>query len=290
MRTRGLAPSGPATRSAAGTWSLPTLRHDRREGPRRLPHGAFVRGRVSVAAWFTTARPLSSPLYLSTLALVEVRAVRQNAGPELAEVLGHPSVVLGELDAAAAAQVRPAAHRRRRVRRNGRARGARRSEPGLARAERRPRPATPRRPRARHRPTVKSRVHESKASVGSSTKSTGMERKTILPSLSLVLHCRKIHSLLDKHRGTRLVSAARDARSSTRASRAAGTSRRFTSALTPKRKGAWDGLWLLTVLGAAWPNSHPSAPPHRACGRPAPSAPSDDRSPPSREFSTPPCL
>ncbi len=34
-----------------------------------------------------------------------MRAVRPDAGPELAEVLGHPSVVLGELDAAAAAQV-----------------------------------------------------------------------------------------------------------------------------------------------------------------------------------------
>ena len=30
-----------------------------------------------------------------------MRAVRPDAGPELAEVLGHPSVVLGELDAAA---------------------------------------------------------------------------------------------------------------------------------------------------------------------------------------------
>jgi hypothetical protein len=65
----------------------------------------FVRGRVSAAAWFATARTLSSPLYLPTLALAEVRAVRPDAGPELAEVLGHPSVVLGELDAATAAQV-----------------------------------------------------------------------------------------------------------------------------------------------------------------------------------------
>jgi hypothetical protein len=32
------------------------------------------------------------------LALGEVRAVRPDAGPELAELLGHPSVVLGELD------------------------------------------------------------------------------------------------------------------------------------------------------------------------------------------------
>jgi len=44
-------------------------------------------------------------LYLPTLALAEVRAVRPDAGPLLAEVLAHPSVILGELDAAAAAEV-----------------------------------------------------------------------------------------------------------------------------------------------------------------------------------------
>ncbi|MGH3930090.1 MAG: hypothetical protein ACRDTF_08955 [Pseudonocardiaceae bacterium] len=66
---------------------------------------ALVRGRVSAEAWFATARTLSLPLYLPALALAEVRAVRPDAGPELAEVLGHPSVVLGELDAAAAGQV-----------------------------------------------------------------------------------------------------------------------------------------------------------------------------------------
>lgn len=66
---------------------------------------ALVRGRVSAAAWFATARTLSLPLYLPTLALAEVRAVRPDAGPQLAEVLGHPSLVLGELDATAARQV-----------------------------------------------------------------------------------------------------------------------------------------------------------------------------------------
>ncbi|MGH3755182.1 MAG: hypothetical protein ACRDRP_21315 [Pseudonocardiaceae bacterium] len=64
---------------------------------------ALVRGRVSAAAWFATARAL--PLYLPTLALAEVRAVRPDAGPQLAEVLGHPSVVLGELDAVGAGHV-----------------------------------------------------------------------------------------------------------------------------------------------------------------------------------------
>lgn len=66
---------------------------------------ALVRGRVSAAAWFATARTMSLPLYLSTLALAEVRAVRPDAGAQLAELVGHPSVVLGELDATAASQV-----------------------------------------------------------------------------------------------------------------------------------------------------------------------------------------
>ncbi|MGH3530065.1 MAG: hypothetical protein ACRDS0_28450 [Pseudonocardiaceae bacterium] len=66
---------------------------------------ALVRGRLSAMAWFDTAFALSLPLYLPILALAEVRAVRPDAGPQLAEVLGHPSVVLGELDAATADQV-----------------------------------------------------------------------------------------------------------------------------------------------------------------------------------------
>ncbi len=66
---------------------------------------ALVRGRVAAAAWFATARTMSLPLYLPTLALAEVRAVRPDSGPQLAEVLGHPSVVLGELDAVSAGQV-----------------------------------------------------------------------------------------------------------------------------------------------------------------------------------------
>lgn len=56
-------------------------------------------------AWFATARTLNIALYVPALALVEVRAVRPDAAPQLAEVLSHPSVVLGELDAATAAQV-----------------------------------------------------------------------------------------------------------------------------------------------------------------------------------------
>ncbi|HSZ29222.1 MAG TPA: hypothetical protein VK784_05615 [Pseudonocardiaceae bacterium] len=66
---------------------------------------ALVRGQVSAAAWFATARAMSLPLYLPTLALAEVRAVRPDAGAQLAEVVGHPSVVLGEFDAVGAGHV-----------------------------------------------------------------------------------------------------------------------------------------------------------------------------------------
>lgn len=66
---------------------------------------ALVRGRLSAVAWFATAKATGLTLYLPSLALNEVRAVRPDAGPQLAEVLGHPSVVLGELDATAAGQV-----------------------------------------------------------------------------------------------------------------------------------------------------------------------------------------
>jgi hypothetical protein len=66
---------------------------------------ALVRGSLAAGAWLDTARLVGLALYLPTLTLTEVRAIRPDAGPELAELLGHPSIVLGELDAAAAAQV-----------------------------------------------------------------------------------------------------------------------------------------------------------------------------------------
>lgn len=66
---------------------------------------ALVRGRLSAVAWFATAEATGIVLYLPALALAEVRAVRPDASAELAEVLGHPTVVLGELDAANARQV-----------------------------------------------------------------------------------------------------------------------------------------------------------------------------------------
>lgn len=42
---------------------------------------------------------------MPSLALAEVRAVRPDAGPQLADLVGHTQVVLGELDAGAAAAV-----------------------------------------------------------------------------------------------------------------------------------------------------------------------------------------
>ena len=53
----------------------------------------------------TTARALSAPLYLPALAVQEVRTVRPDAGGALAELLGHPSVVLAEADAVTARQI-----------------------------------------------------------------------------------------------------------------------------------------------------------------------------------------
>jgi hypothetical protein len=60
---------------------------------------------LSAVAWFATAETAGLALYLPTLALAEVRAVRPDAAEELAEVLGHSMIVLGELDAANARQV-----------------------------------------------------------------------------------------------------------------------------------------------------------------------------------------
>lgn len=66
---------------------------------------AFVQGSIAADAWFATVRVLSRPLYLPLLALTEVRAVRPDTGPELADLLAHPSIVLGELDSATAREV-----------------------------------------------------------------------------------------------------------------------------------------------------------------------------------------
>jgi predicted nucleic acid-binding protein len=66
---------------------------------------ALVRGRLSALAWFATVKITGLTLYLPALALAEVRAVRPDAGSQLAEALGHPSVVLGDLDAADAREV-----------------------------------------------------------------------------------------------------------------------------------------------------------------------------------------
>lgn len=66
---------------------------------------ALARRRHSALVWFDIAPTLGLTLFLPSLALTEVRAVRPDAAPLLADLLTHPSVVLGELDAAAAGQV-----------------------------------------------------------------------------------------------------------------------------------------------------------------------------------------
>lgn len=60
---------------------------------------ALVRGHLGAVAWISTARQVGIALYVPSRALTEVRAVLLDAGPQLAELLGHPSVILGELDA-----------------------------------------------------------------------------------------------------------------------------------------------------------------------------------------------
>lgn len=66
---------------------------------------ALVRGSIAANAWFATMRALARPLYLPSLALVEVRTVRPDSGQELADLLAHPTVVLGEIDSPTAAAV-----------------------------------------------------------------------------------------------------------------------------------------------------------------------------------------
>lgn len=66
---------------------------------------ALARRRFSALVWFDIAPTLGLTLYLPNLALAEVRAVRPDAAPLLADLLTHPSVVVSELDAAAARQV-----------------------------------------------------------------------------------------------------------------------------------------------------------------------------------------
>lgn len=66
---------------------------------------ALARRRPAALAWFDTARLVGIALYVPRLALEEVRTVRPDAAPLLADLLSHPSVVLGEIDAAIAYQI-----------------------------------------------------------------------------------------------------------------------------------------------------------------------------------------
>ena len=65
----------------------------------------LARRRPAAFAWLRTARVLGIALYLPAFALAEVRAVRPDAASLLADLLTHPSVLIGELDAVLAEQV-----------------------------------------------------------------------------------------------------------------------------------------------------------------------------------------
>ena len=61
---------------------------------------AVVRHRLAALTWIDVARSAGIVLDVPTLAIAEVRALRQDAGPDLADLLGHSWVVLGDLDTA----------------------------------------------------------------------------------------------------------------------------------------------------------------------------------------------
>ena len=88
--------------------------------------------------------PLGLTLYVPNVALTEVRAVRPDAAPLLADVLTYPSVIFGELDAATAGQVDQLLLDADVF--DGCALRAHRPHPRLAGIDRRPRQASPRRP------------------------------------------------------------------------------------------------------------------------------------------------
>ncbi|WP_018333425.1 PIN domain-containing protein [Actinomycetospora chiangmaiensis] len=71
---------------------------------------AILDPRRAANVWLITAREASTPLYLPSLALTEVRALRTPAATpealtELYELLEHPSVVRRDLDPSTAAEV-----------------------------------------------------------------------------------------------------------------------------------------------------------------------------------------
>ncbi len=66
---------------------------------------ALARRRFSALVWFDIAPTLGLTLYVPSLALTEVRAVRPDAAPLLADLLTHPSVIVGELDSVTAERV-----------------------------------------------------------------------------------------------------------------------------------------------------------------------------------------
>jgi hypothetical protein len=97
---------GLAKRRSGGATPSPLIpRRDQRENPRRLRPRRISTTETCRARVVDTARLVGIALYLPRLALEEVRAVRPDAAPLLADLLSHPSVVLGEIDSATAYQV-----------------------------------------------------------------------------------------------------------------------------------------------------------------------------------------
>jgi len=66
---------------------------------------AWTRGSIAFSAWLGAARVRGLTYYLPSLAITEVRVLRPDADVLLDELVAHPHVVLGRLDAADAAAV-----------------------------------------------------------------------------------------------------------------------------------------------------------------------------------------
>jgi hypothetical protein len=111
---------------------------------------ALARRRHSALVWFDIAPTLGLTLYLPSLALTEVRAIRPDAAALLADLLTHPSVIVGDSTPPPPARLTTSSPQCRRVRRLRGPRRAHRPNPFLARAQCRSRSAAPRGPHCRN--------------------------------------------------------------------------------------------------------------------------------------------
>lgn len=72
---------------------------DQWQGSRRVALAELVRRWPAAFAWLRTARVLGIALYLPSFTLAEVRAIHPDTAPLVADLLTHPSVLAGDLDA-----------------------------------------------------------------------------------------------------------------------------------------------------------------------------------------------